>query len=389
MAVNNTVRRQSYTRDGSGLYGIFAEPLVMQTSPGITDKADLGQVWINSALNVVFTLTSYSGGDAIWTTSGGGAGVFTSLTVTPGPISLTGTTTINITGSASTTSIGTGGTGVVNIGNTTGTTFITGLLTTGALTTLGTVLMNTSGAATTTIGTGGTGAVSIGNATGNTSITGTLTVGINIFTTNGVISAGNNASDATGATFQGLKSRAGGVITTADTLGTLLFAGFDGTQYTAGASITSVSSGTIASTRVAGNLQFSTHPDSALASPIVRAFILSTGAMVINTPDSGVALTINGGGQTITAGNLLVTAGNITSTLGNIVATNGNVVLSTAATFVQLPGPVKIMTGAGDPAGGLAANAGDMYIKTNATTTTDRLWIATGAGAWTFFTSNA
>jgi fibronectin-binding autotransporter adhesin len=374
MAVNNILRRQSYTRDGSGLYGIFPEPLLMQTSPGTTDKALVGQVWINEALNAVFTLTSISGGEYIWTPSGGGAGTFTSLTVTPGPISLTGTTTINTSGAAA-TSIGTGGTGAVNIGNTTGHTTVTGLLTTGALTTVGAVSMNASGAATTTIGTGGTGAVNIGNATGNTSITGVLTVSTNIFTTNGSISAGTTTASAASNNIQFLKSRTGGVITTGDTLGNIIFAGYDGTQYTTGASISAVSNGTIASTRVAASLQFSTHPDSAAASPTLRASISSAGNVVIAAPDSGVGLTVSGGGAAVTVGNLTVL--------------DGNVVLGTAATMLTLPGPVNIMTGAGAPASGLAVNVGDMYINTGASTTTTRLYIATGAGAWTYFTSNA
>lgn len=51
-----------------------------------------------------------------------------------------------------------------------------GLTTLSSLTAVGTTNINASGAAVTTIGTGGTGAVNIGNATGNTAITGTLTI---------------------------------------------------------------------------------------------------------------------------------------------------------------------------------------------------------------------
>ncbi len=67
----------------------------------------------------------------IYETSGAGVwystaaqGAFTALTVV-GTTSLTGTTTINASGSAATT-IGTGGTGPVNIGNATGGTIVTG-----------------------------------------------------------------------------------------------------------------------------------------------------------------------------------------------------------------------------------------------------------------------
>lgn len=82
-------------------------------------------------------------------------------------------------------------------------------------------------------------------------------------------------------------------------------------------------------------------------------------------------------------GTPVTTANGLTATVGNITASNGNVVLSTAATYLQLPGPVRIMSGAGVPSNGLAVNVGDMYINTTAATLTTRIYIATGAGAWT------
>lgn len=127
----------------------------------------------------------------------------------------------------------------------------------------------------------------------------------------------------------------------------------------------------------------------------------------------GTGLTVTAGGLTVTAGNLAVNGGSIlastsvgagtslaagttvvagtsiTATLGNITATNGNLVLSTATNHVVLPGPVKIMSGAGDPAAGLAVNVGDMYIKTNAASAATRIFIATAANTWTNVTCAA
>lgn len=57
------------------------------------------------------------------------------------------------------------------------------------LSAVGAVTLNASGAATTTIGTGGTGAVLIGNATGNTSVTGSLTASTGLTATAGGITA--------------------------------------------------------------------------------------------------------------------------------------------------------------------------------------------------------
>ena len=85
-----------------------------------------------------------------------------------------------------------------------------------------------------------------------------------------------------------------------------------------------------------------------------------------------------------------VTSANaVTVTAGNITATDGNVVLSTAATYLSLPGPVNIQTGAGVPSNGLAVNVGDMYINTTAASATTRLYIATAASTWTNVTCAA
>ena len=111
---------------------------------------------------------------------------------------------------------------------------VTGQSTLGDTNIVGTTNINTSGAAVTTIGTGGTGAVQIGNATGNTAVTGTLisTGAItastgNITATNGNIvrgTAGNKdvytsvgATAAAGANSAGSVALIGGTIVVATT----------------------------------------------------------------------------------------------------------------------------------------------------------------------------
>ncbi len=86
------------------------------------------------------------------------------------------------------------------------------------------------------------------------------------------------------------KSRTNGVITTGDALAQINFNGHDGTAYVSGARILSTSSGTIGLNRVAGSLEFWTHPDSNTG-VTQRVVIASTGAVTIKAPDSGVALT--------------------------------------------------------------------------------------------------
>jgi hypothetical protein len=164
----------AYCLGQSGLSTLAQLPVVSLRAPATSDKAQIGTLWVDTATNAAYILTSIVNNLANWllVEAGGGTGTFSALTVTPGPISLTGTTTINTAGAAVTT-IGTGGTGAVNIGNATGNTAVTGSLST-----------TTSLAATTTV-TGGTGI--------------TATTG-NIVATAGAVNAGTTITAGTGLT---------------------------------------------------------------------------------------------------------------------------------------------------------------------------------------------
>jgi len=116
-------------------------PIISQRAPKTTDYAPLGQEWVFVPSNEVFFLTSIVSNVATWIliAPSGGIGNFSSLTVNPGLTNLSaltqvGATNINATG-ANLTTIGTGGTGAVHIGNATGNTAVTGTLgVTGAIT---------------------------------------------------------------------------------------------------------------------------------------------------------------------------------------------------------------------------------------------------------------
>ena len=148
-------------------------PIVSKRNPATNDFAPIGSVWVNIVTPAAYLLVQISSNIATWILieSAGGAGVFASLTVTPGPIDLTGvltqlgTANINATGAAAT-----------NIGAAGSTTTI-----------LGTVNINAAGAGVTTINTGGSGALHIGNATGNTAVTGSLTATLAIQATGGAV----------------------------------------------------------------------------------------------------------------------------------------------------------------------------------------------------------
>jgi hypothetical protein len=143
----------------NALQNVFPSPIVAKRAPTVNDtKYQLGQIWLVPSVPSSYILISVISNVATWLllATGAGAGVFASLTVTPGPISLTGTTTINTAGAATTT-IGTGGTGAVAIGNATGNTIITGTLgvtgvtsvnTGTAVTPGGAIAMNIGGGAT-------------------------------------------------------------------------------------------------------------------------------------------------------------------------------------------------------------------------------------------------
>lgn len=104
-------------------------PVIAKRAPTTSDFAFPTTLWTNTSANTAYILTSVANNSASWLQLGaGGAGNFNSLTVTPGPTNITGTTNINVAG-AGVTTIGTGGTGAVNIGNATGNTSVTGSLT--------------------------------------------------------------------------------------------------------------------------------------------------------------------------------------------------------------------------------------------------------------------
>ena len=102
-------------------------PLAIQAlrDPGVTDFATPFTPWRNNSNPAVPRLFFFAGannGQAIWQQieAAGGAGDFSSLTVSPGPTSITGITNINTGLGSGVTNIGVGGTSAVNIGNSTG-----------------------------------------------------------------------------------------------------------------------------------------------------------------------------------------------------------------------------------------------------------------------------
>lgn len=142
-------------------------PRVVKRAPTGADKAPIGQMWVLSATNTVYILTSIVNNVANWINLAGGAGVFTSLTVNPGPTNLStvGVGAVSIGNAANTGAITiTSGTGNINLvggGNTIniGSDAAANLVNIGSLT----------GAASTTISSG-TGGLSLIAVAGNASV---------------------------------------------------------------------------------------------------------------------------------------------------------------------------------------------------------------------------
>ena len=80
------------------------ENIIAKRSPNSSDRAVLGQLWVNEVTNGVFILTSTAAGLSNWEslTEGGGTGTFTTLTVTGngtigGTLGVTGTSSLHTT----------------------------------------------------------------------------------------------------------------------------------------------------------------------------------------------------------------------------------------------------------------------------------------------------
>lgn len=193
----------------NALQNVFPAPVIANRAPATTDTGyQLGTIWVYKATNAAWVLTSVASAAANWESITGASGSFTSLTVSPGPISLTGTTTINTTGAA-TTSIGStsGASGIallVGSGNysldgaagstiTEGASLTTGTITIGGTAQQGAMTLGSS-SATNIVNLGiGAGATTVNIATGVTNAK-TINVGTGAAMANTITIGGTGAN---------------------------------------------------------------------------------------------------------------------------------------------------------------------------------------------------
>ncbi len=167
MSINN--RNQVSYGFSQALTQYMPEAIIANRAPGVGDLAPLGQLWLDQANVTPYFLVQIVNGLATWTSVTAATGVFTSITVTTGPNDIEGTTTINTSGSAST-----------SIGNSTGASGIAMLVGTGNFS------LDGAGASTYSIGSSTTtGTIVIGGTAqsglitlGNSSATNILNLGI-------------------------------------------------------------------------------------------------------------------------------------------------------------------------------------------------------------------
>ena len=420
---------------------VFPIPIVAKRAPTTADKSGpIGQIWVWPLNNQVWILTSIVANVANWSDISGGAGVFSSLTINPGPTNLStiGNGTVTI-GNATNTGLidleaGVGGININGNGNliTIANDAAANSLILGTLTAAGTTLIEGGtgtgvGTAAITVLSGTTGDIQIGSV----AHTGALYLGVSTAGDTVNIASGVN----TGAEVVNIAAAAAGAATTVNVLSGVATAGTQTLNLATGASAKSINIGTgaavvntiaiggtganvitLGNTQTAGSISIGAAMTTGtlnLGSTGAGVGILTiaggTGAQTINIAASGTgAKAINIGatgsadvvsiGSTTAASTLtlktptgtpVVASNGLTATVGNITATNGNFVLSTAASFLQLPGPVNIMTGAGVPANGLAVNVGDMYINTTAASAVTRAYMASAANTWVNFTMSA
>jgi len=313
------------------LINVFPIPIVSPAAnPTTSNLAQIGTVWINKSTNTAFILTSIVSNSANWVSFTGGAGLFSSLTVNPGP-----------------TNLSTVGNGAVNIGNITNTGAITlnagpgGLAIDGNGNTID--IANDANANTVVIGstTAGAGVTILGGSSAGVTLSTSAAIGATIT----LGSAAMTGPIAVGVSTAGQAVNIANAVNTGTQ--TISIASGNGSAN----SVVNILNGTM----TGGNPTFSMMSAGGQSGFVNIANGAAANSVVIGSTTGAAITTIRGG--------------------------TGGITLN--APFTALPGPVYIYTGAGAPGAGLALHVGDLYINTTAASLTTRMYIATAASTWT------
>ncbi len=326
---NQAVSDVAYSLSRGPLSKIFPSPVVSVRAPGVNDVGyQFGQIWIVRSTTSAYILTNIVAGVATWTTiAGGGAGVFTSLTVNPGP-----------------TNLSTVGNGAVTIGNATNTGAVTISVGTGNFALNGNAhtigigadaaantinIGNNTGATTVNIngGTAGAGAILIGSTANDVPVTIGSSTGVSLMTINGGtggVTVGTNAiahpvtvGSTTTTSTTTIQAGSGGVALSALGIVTMVAA----TDTQASPSATSVINANVGAATFTG---FTTGNGAAQVFTITNSKATTTSQIFVTAANEGA----NDAQMTITRVKRL--AGSFTVTLFNngAAALNGNVTIT-------------------------------------------------------------
>lgn len=319
------------------LPSIFPSPIIAKRSPTVNDTGfQIGQIWVFNPH--AYILVGVASGIATWNLleASGGAGLFTTLRST-------GATVLATTGQS------------VNVfGNTTGATSLELLAGTGGIVTAGIAGVAVGNLNVVTIDTV-TGQLGSQAASGGSPFTTLASTGATTLATTGA--SVNTFGNTTGATSVEILAGSGGILT----------AGVAGVVV-GNLNVVTIDTvtGQLGSQASSGGSPFTT--------------LTSTGATTLATTADSANTFGNTTGATSVG--IMSGTGDVTITSPNVFAT-GDISLTTAGSWLSLPGPVNIQSGAGAPAAGLIRQAGDMYINTVPTVATDRLYIAIDGATWT------
>lgn len=313
------------------LQKLAPRPIASNRNPTVNDRADAGTVWANRDGNDAFICTGTVNNQTQWIGSGGGAGDFTSLTVSPGRFVVDSTDTNAI-------SVQIEAVGAIVLDST--------------LNDLAISLSATGGAASKLW-------LSVPNSTDADAI--------HLAAPEGGITVASGKATAIEVT------DAGEDLNLFSTLGSVNLSGGE-------ASPTAVN---ITASNLAGGVLINTGTGGILVNS-AGAVNVQSGTAACNF---GVQATnhITTVGST-TAGCTLVLN---TPTGTNVAAANG-ISITTAGRGVSLPGGVLVLAGAGDPNTVVTAPIGSLFTRTDPAGATSRLYVNTNAGtAWANFTASA
>jgi hypothetical protein len=348
---------------------IAPAPIVAKRAPNTSDKAPIGQEWVNTVTNQLYFLTSIANNLANWilVEIGGGAGVFANLTVNPGPTALStvgnGAVTIgNATNTGAITLVSglgnlaiNGAGNAISIGNDAAANLvIIGSTTAGALTTIfggnGTgvgsaaILLQTAAAGDIQIGaTTQTGAIYLGTSTAAAGSTVNIANGVNTGTQVVNIANGNSGATSTVNILSGVATAGtqtlnmgNGDSVKAINIGngvsgnTILI----GNGINTGAQIVSISSGAAAADSTVNILA-----GNGTAGTQTGNFVSSSRACVVNVGTGVGAHNINLGGT----GNNIIALGNLqlggSISIGTAMTTGTIAIGSVLSGLVSMPGP--------------------------------------------------